>query len=155
MPANSSSSLRQVVLDDTDIGIVYGGTGWKPIPGNVAKGFGDYGLVYNNTLHQVSNTPGANFQFQFSGEWCLNRSKHCDERYYSGTGVGIYGSLNTPGSEHVPKWQCLIDGEPFGSTSADGDVQRNFPATAQRTAEGPSRDASGNSPNGSFTQPWT
>ena len=127
MPANSSS-LRQVVLDDTDIGIVYGGTGWKPITGNVAKGFGDHGPVYNNTLHQVTNTPGANFQFQFAGEWCLtDRSKHCDEHYSSGTGVGIYGSLKTVVNEHVPKWQCLIDGEPFGSTSPDGLTQNAIP----------------------------
>ena len=64
----SSSPSRHVVLDDTDPSIVFGGTGWIVSTGDDTLRFGNFGPVYNNTLHRVSNTPGASFQFHFSGE---------------------------------------------------------------------------------------
>ena len=69
----SSSSHRLVVLDDTDPSIAYstGDAGWAIGTGDAEKDFGIYGLVYNNTLHEVNDTPGAYFIFPFSGEWEL------------------------------------------------------------------------------------
>ena len=68
----SSADPRQIVLDDTDPSITYrnGGNGqWAVSTGAAETDFGIFGLVYNDTLHQVTNTPGSSFQFQFVGEW--------------------------------------------------------------------------------------
>lgn len=79
MSSSSSPPTRHVVLDDTDTTISYNGPGWALATGDAEQDFGNFGPVYNNTLHQVSNTPGASFQFQFHGELCFaNAVKFCD-----------------------------------------------------------------------------
>ena len=62
---------RQVVLDDTDPNITYIGDEWVTSTGTAQQNFGSLGPVHNNTLHQISKTPGASIKFQFSGESCI------------------------------------------------------------------------------------
>ena len=73
----SSSPSRHVVLDDTDPSIVFGGIGWAVLTGDDTAHFGNFGPVYNNTLHRVSHTPGASFQFEFSGELYIVDASEC------------------------------------------------------------------------------
>ena len=59
-------SPRQVVLDDTDPSISYGGSGWTASAGNATGDFGVLGPAYNRTLHQVDESD-ASFTFKFIG----------------------------------------------------------------------------------------
>ncbi|TFY80163.1 hypothetical protein EWM64_g3847 [Hericium alpestre] len=62
----SSPPTRHIVVDDADAAIHYVGPGWSTSSGSGTATFGNFGPVYDNTLHQVSNTPGSSFQFQFN-----------------------------------------------------------------------------------------
>ena len=121
MSSSSSPPTRHVVLDDTDPSILYNGPGWALATGDAEQDFGNFGPVYNNSLHQVSDTPGASFQFQFNGESyfvlaCGYRVAH----YIQGTRVQILGSLDNDGGKPIPQWTCFVDGILFGNTTSNG-----------------------------------
>ena len=77
MSSPTDSPTRHIVLDDTDPSIEYIGSGWMVTTGYAEQDFGNFGPVYNNTLHRVSHTPGASFQFEFSGELYIVDASEC------------------------------------------------------------------------------
>ena len=128
MSSPSSPPTRHVVLDDTDPSISYNGPGWALTTGDAEQDFGNFGPVYSNSLHQVSDTPGASFHFQFSGESCANMvvSCHCGSHYLQGTRVQILGSLDNGGGKSIPSWSCSIDGNLFGGTTSNGITENSI-----------------------------
>ncbi|KAJ7741779.1 hypothetical protein DFH07DRAFT_750828 [Mycena maculata] len=93
----STSTLRQIVVDDTDPAIHYGDTGWfSADPANL--NVGNFGPIYNGTSHATTNDASLSFEF-------------------SGTSITVYGTIivKTVNNVSDPTWTCYVDEIPIGS----------------------------------------
>lgn len=69
MASASTSTPRQIVVDDTDLDVIhYGSSGWFVADPTTLTG-GNFGPIFNGTSH--ATTSNTNLSFAFSGAWSV------------------------------------------------------------------------------------
>ncbi|KAJ6481871.1 hypothetical protein C8R45DRAFT_1003328 [Mycena sanguinolenta] len=87
------SAPRSIVIDDTDLSIQYGSTGWFLADPSKLNTLGNFGPLYNDTSHGTSVDATLNFPF-------------------NGTSISVLGTIAiTTNANNVtdPTWDCYVD----------------------------------------------
>ncbi|KAF9561097.1 hypothetical protein CPC08DRAFT_664780 [Agrocybe pediades] len=94
-----SQSVRQVVVDDDDPGIVYVGPWFLDATGS-QNAVGNFGPPYHETLHGTNSSASLSYSF-------------------TGTSVLVFGTNNLRNDSGIldPQWNCFVDGIEIGASS--------------------------------------
>ncbi|CAK5281323.1 unnamed protein product [Mycena citricolor] len=106
-----ATSLRRIVVDDSDARIVYGPTGWFAADAAKLNTGGNFGPVYNGTSHSTT-TDGSALSFAFNG-----------------TSVSVGGTIaiSTDPTTNVtsPSWKCFVDNVAIANPNPTFPFQEN------------------------------
>ncbi|KAG6907187.1 hypothetical protein DXG01_010030 [Tephrocybe rancida] len=104
-----ASSVRQIIVDDSDPRITYSGSSWTADTTGL-NDIGTYGPIYNGTSHGTTSFQSLTFTF-------------------NGTTISTYGTNKLklyPNNTSSPGFECLIDQNTVNVTGASFDPQNNW-----------------------------
>ncbi|KAF9561139.1 hypothetical protein CPC08DRAFT_707577 [Agrocybe pediades] len=102
-------SARLVVVDDTDPGINYVGSGWFQDNSGSQDNNGNFGPAYRSTLHGTKTSASLSYAF-------------------NGTQVRVWGTNNLRNDSGVldPQWECFVDKISIGATAPFQFAENNW-----------------------------
>ncbi|KAJ7642119.1 hypothetical protein FB45DRAFT_1126382 [Roridomyces roridus] len=88
------TSLRRILVDDTEASIQYSPQSWFPVDTGVLNN-GNFGPVYNATSHATTSN-NASFTYAFNG-----------------TSILVQGNIDLANTDNItdPTWNCSVDGQ--------------------------------------------